>query len=249
MLDHSIFVFFNCCQLINDVLQDLGYFLRLYERRNKFSYQLRQKLKERNQMKIKLSACVIQKFNWYELIRNYLNFKERKDFVPIDIVYEPTLKENKSIECFFAPKIYFGYTTAVERTKKGTKIIERCISRQCHYCNNFFIKSAEKMQKHLSVCSGKTDFTYSFDNEKILDYQDHYKNLGDLPFSIYFDFETTTGSVVFFVAKMNGVSYCIIAAFHLELNIPRLVIYRSYGQNPNELFSLTHFQALKHSFF
>ena len=75
MLDHSIFVFFNCCQLVNDVLQDFGYFLRLYERRNKFSYQLRKKLKERNQMKIKLSACVIQKFNWYELIRNYLNFK------------------------------------------------------------------------------------------------------------------------------------------------------------------------------
>ena len=105
------------------------------------------------------------------------------------------------------------------------------------------------MQKHLSVCSGKTDFTYSFDNKKNLDYQDHYKNLGDLPFNIYFDFETTTGSVVFFVAKMNGVSYCIIAAFHPELNIPRLVIYKSYGQNPNELFSLTHFQALEYSFF
>ena len=57
------------------------------------------------------------------------------------------------------------------------------------------------MQKHLSVCSEKAGFTYSFDNGKILDYQDHYKNLGDLPFSIYYDFETTTGNVVFFDAK------------------------------------------------
>ena len=105
------------------------------------------------------------------------------------------------------------------------------------------------MQKHLSLCSGKAGFTYSFDNGKILDYQDHYKNLGNLPFSIYFDFETTTGSVVFFDAKMYVVSYCIIAAFHPELNIPRLVIYRSYDQNPNELTSLTHFQALEYNFF
>ena len=121
-------------------------------------------------MKRELSACVTQKFNGYELIRNSLNFKEREDFVSILIVFEPTLKENKSIECFFAPKIYLGYTTAVERTKKGTKIIEQCVARQCHYCNNFFIKSAEKMQKRLSVCSGKAGFTYSFDNGKILDY-------------------------------------------------------------------------------
>ena len=105
------------------------------------------------------------------------------------------------------------------------------------------------MQKHLSVCSGKAGFTYSFDNGKILDYQSHYKNLADLPFSVYYDFETTTGSVVFFDAKMYVVSYCILAAFQPELNIPRLVIFRSYDQNPNELTSLTHFQALEYNFF
>ena len=242
MLDHSIFGFFDRCQSINNVLQDFGYFLRFYERRNKFRYQLRQKLKEKNKMKRELSACVIQNFNGYKLIRNSLNSKERKDFVPVDIVYEPVLNENKSIECFFAPKIYLGYTTAVERTKKGKEIIERCVAGQCHYCNNFFIKSAEKMQKHLSVCSGKAGFTYSFDNGKILDYQSHYKNLADLPFSVYYDFETTTGSVIFFDANMYVVSYCIIVAFHPELSIPRIVILRSYDQNPNELISLTHFK-------
>ena len=148
MLDHSIFFFFfNRCQSINNVLNYFGYFLRFYERRNKFRYQLRQKLKEKNQMKRELSACVIQKFNGYELIRNSLNSKERKDFVPIDIVYKPTLKEIKSIECFFAQNIYLGYTTAVERTKYGKKIIERCVARQCHYCNNFFYQKCRKNAK------------------------------------------------------------------------------------------------------
>ena len=55
-------------------------------------------------MKRELSACVIQKFNGYELIGNSINSTERKDLVLIDIGYEPTLKENKSIECFFCTK-------------------------------------------------------------------------------------------------------------------------------------------------
>ena len=81
------------------------------------------------------------------------------------------------------------------------------------------------MKKHLSICSGKAGFTFSFDNGKIVDYQDHYRSLGDLPFSIYHDFETTTGSVVFFDAKINMVSYCMVVAFHPDLKIPRLMIF------------------------
>ena len=40
----------------------------------------------------------------------------------------------------------------------------------------------------------------------------------------------------------------MIVAFHPELKIPRLVIFRSYDQNPNALISLTHFQALQYKF-
>ena len=40
----------------------------------------------------------------------------------------------------------------------------------------------------------------------------------------------------------------MIVAFHPELKIPRLVIFRSYDQNPNALISLTHFQALQYNF-
>ena len=104
MLNHSIFVFFDRCKVINEVLSEYGFFLRFYEWRNKFRYQLKQKLKGKNQMKRELSACVIQKFNSYELLRNHLNSKERKDFIPVDVVYEPTLNDNKAIECFLHRK-------------------------------------------------------------------------------------------------------------------------------------------------
>ena len=41
------------------------------------------------------------------------------------------------------------------------------------------------MKEHLSCCVGKAGFTFSFDNRKVIDYQDHYSNLGDMPFSLY----------------------------------------------------------------
>ena len=141
------------------------------------------------------------------------------------MVYELTLNKNKIIECFFTPKIRLGFRTTIKKSKKGGNVLNHTHVKQCHYCNNYFIKSDEKMKKHLSICSGKAGFTFSFDNGKIVDYQDHYRSLGDLPFSIYHDFETTTGSVVFFDAKINMVSYCMAVAFHPDLKIPRLMIF------------------------
>ena len=179
----------------------LVFFLRFYERRNKFRYQLRRKLKEKNEMKRELSACVVEKFNGFEILRKHLNSTEKHEFIPIDVVYEPTLNESKPIECFFAPEIFLAYKATIERMKLSKKICINLKVRQCHYCYNYFVKSTEKMEKHLSCCAGKAGFTFSFDNVKILDYQDHYKNIGDLPFSLYYNFETTTGSVVFLMQK------------------------------------------------
>ena len=55
-------------------------------------------------MKTKLSACVIQKFNGYDLLRNTLQCSEKTELVPIDIVYEPTLDVIKPILCFLEHK-------------------------------------------------------------------------------------------------------------------------------------------------
>ena len=195
MLDHPIFGFFDRCREINNVLSEFGFFLRFYEKRSKFPFQLRQKLKDKNHIKRELSTCIIQKFNGYELLWNHLNSIERRDFIPIDIVYEPTLDEKKNIECFFTPKNVLEYRSTVEKSRKGGKIFNHTNAKQYHYCNNFVIKSDEKMKQHLSICAGKAGYTFSFDNGKIVHYQDHYKNFGDLPFSIYYDFETATGGV------------------------------------------------------
>ena len=104
------------------------------------------------------------------------------------------------------------------------------------------------MQEHTSCCAGQSGFSYSFDNDKIINYQDNFNKIGDLPFAIYYDFETTTGSTVFFDAKMYVVSYCIVVAFHPSLNLPHLFIYRAYDQTKEELESVSFFYRSKRFF-
>ena len=55
-----------------------SYFLRFYKRRNKFRFQIRKKLTGKDESKRELSACVVQKFNGYELLRNHLNSNRGK---------------------------------------------------------------------------------------------------------------------------------------------------------------------------
>lgn len=142
MLDHSHFGFFERCRLINEILSEHNYFLKFYERRNKFRYQLRQKLKTKNEVKRELSACAIQIFNECELLKNHLNIGERQVYVPIGIVYKLTLDVKKPILCFYAPSIHLGYHTNFEKTRGGKKYSAHTAARQCHYCKDYFMKSA-----------------------------------------------------------------------------------------------------------
>ena len=65
--------------------------------------------------------------------------------------------------------------------------------------------------------------------------------MGDVLFSIYFDFETTRGNAVFFDSKIFVASYCMIVSFNRRLGFPKIIIYRSFDQTENEIFSVNHF--------
>ena len=128
-------------------------FLRFYEHRNKFRYQLRQKLQSKNEMKAELSSCFIQKFNGYDLLRVELALDERKNLLPVDIVYEPTQDKNKPIYCYFAPKIHLAFQSVYEGFKNGKKISFNCSSaKQCPYCTNFFVKSEKDARTCFMLC-------------------------------------------------------------------------------------------------
>ena len=248
--DHPVFNFFDRCQNINEVLLNNGYFLRFYERRNKFRCRIRKKLKTKNESRQELSSCVIQKFIGYEILRNHLMNDEKKDYIPIDIVYEPTLDDTREIDFYFAYDISLAFFCQADKFRGRNRKFDAQRTRQRHFCNNYFVKSFEKMQKHISVWSDQAVIIFSFENRQIISYQDNYSSLGDLSFSVYYHFETTNiGYGVFFDEKMFVISYCIIVAFHPEINLPRIVIYRSFDQTKNELQSLVHFEILENGFF
>ena len=52
--------------------------------------------------------------------------------------------------------------------------------------------------------------------------------MGDLSFTAYFDFETTIGDTVVNDTKMFVISYCQIFAFCPDLNLHKIVIFRSF---------------------
>ena len=57
------------------------------------------------------------------------------------------------------------------------------------------------MNHHLSVCAAKAGVTYSFDNGKIIDYQDNYKFMMDIPFSVYLILTQQEEVLFFFLCK------------------------------------------------
>ena len=78
-------------------------------------------------------------------------------------------------------------------------------------------------------------------NTKIVSFQDNFSHLRDLPFVVYFDFETTTRDNVFNDKKMFVISYCQEHAFHPDLNIDKVVVFCSFHQTEDETYDLNHF--------
>ena len=119
------------------------------------------------------------------------------------------------------------------------------MANEVHTKHSFFLKFFDRRDKFRflikkkvegkhKVCAAKEGITYSFDNENITSFQDSYRYQGNLPFTVYFDFETTTGDLIFFNRIMYVVSYCQIYIFHPGLNLDKMVIFRSFQENAGE---------------
>ena len=84
-------------------------------------------------------------------------------------------------------------------------------------CLKFYINVRIKTFKHL------------FDNMKFV---------GDVPFSIYFDFKTTADKKVYNFeedASLYPVSYTFVVAFHHLLNLEKLSVVRSFNHTYEQL--------------
>ena len=126
------------------------------------------------------------------------------------------------VPCYFTDKIHLAYRSYIGKYAKEKEKIKCPIVRQCPFCENFFAKNEENMKHHIKICAAQEGITYCFNNGDIISFQDNFKYLDDVPFTVYFHFETTTGDTVFFDPKIFVVSYCQTKSFHPSLNLENL---------------------------
>ena len=102
---------------------------------------------------------------------------------------------------------------------------------QCYAWNKFFVEK-KSLEKHLNVCGHIPGNMNNFENQNIQTFLENVKFVGDLPFFIYFDFESTSGKKVYNFDEdrtLYPVSYAFVVAFHRCLNIEKIFVVKSFN--------------------
>ena len=238
--------FFNMCYELTMILSQSGYFLRVFELKKKFRHLFLKKADEQKIVK-QLSSCLTEKFNGFSIIRAEYEKKVRKEFSPIDIIYKPPKDINIEPLCYYSTNITLAYSACYPKKYSKTKTEYQVRSskvQSCHYCNHFFVHNNRKFQRHIKHCSGRPGIIYNFTNQSLISYEDKFKSKGDLPFTIYFDFETTAPTENCLdpeQKKMFVVSYVLIAAFHPHLQLDKIIVNRSFAHSLEQLASIDNF--------
>ena len=231
--------FNNVCYKINEILTEFGFFLRVFEQKNKYRQLLIKKPEKQNQVK-QLASCLIQKYNGFQVIKSVFNKRQRRTFSPVDIIYIPTKNAQILPLCFYTTNIANAYTALFS---EGMKTRRAFTIYECYYCNKFF-RAKSKVENHLKVCSGKPGVVSNFCSRTITSFEDNYKLKGDVPFAIYFDFETTAPTDSDYLnpeeKKMFVMSYVIVVAFHPHFNFERVIVQRSMCHPKKEMLSVNY---------
>ena len=54
-----------------------------------------------------------------------------------------------------------------------------------------FFGKADKQKIHIGNCSGVPGIICNFNNKNLITFEDNFKSKGDVPMTMYFDFEAT----------------------------------------------------------
>ena len=93
--------------------------------------------------------------------------QERKEFIPIKIVYEPVYNENIPVPCFFTDQIYLAYRSYVGRFEKRKELISIELSGNATTVKISLLRMTS-LWKNMSICAAREGITYSFDNDQLI---------------------------------------------------------------------------------
>ena len=232
--------FENQCFKINRILSRNNMFLRVFELKDKFHYIVKQNSEQKKYFS-EVSACVIERFNGFSIVRLEFDNEIRKEFTPVDIIYKPVIKLQAILNCFFTNQLHLAYKAVYNQTTKWDKLKISC-AFQCYFCGKFWTRKI-KLETHMKNCLGKPGFVYNFQTRNLLTFEENLKFKRDVPLTTYIDFETTAPTDCCLDPesnKMNVISYVIILAFHPKLQLPRIIIERSFGHSLEKLCQIDY---------
>lgn len=120
----------NRCVLVNVLPAKCVSFLKFFQRRQKFKDLMKKKDQGKNKVTRTISSPALEKFDGYEKIRYQLVTQEKRNLVPLDIVYEPGFDESVPVQCclclfnvFLVFISFLAYKTYIGQMKNGQKRI------------------------------------------------------------------------------------------------------------------------------
>ena len=238
ILDLNLNHFDEMCYNINDILLKENMFLRICEIKDKYRYLFHENKDAKNCIR-SLSSCIKEKFNGFGWCELKFASKEKTDLIPVNVLYKPIKKSENFVKCYFANDLKNAYRTTYE---KSLRQHTANTLYECYYCNDFWLVKS-KYEKHLKTCGKKPGVVYDFTLKNIVTFEDNFKYYGDLPFSVYADFETTAPTQSHLnpeQKEMFAVSYSLIFAWHPDLNLPRQMVVRGYNHSLEELSNLNY---------
>ena len=149
-------------------------FSRVYEQRNKFRYVIEKGVQGKNNVTFDLSLCLITKFNGCNILKAQIK-GEKKQAVPIDIVYIPVKGSDETLNCYFTNNLHLLYRLLCSREniKTGETTIEKLSARQCYYYDKYF-SNISKFNGHVKCCSDIASIIYKFERKNIVSFQDNF---------------------------------------------------------------------------
>ena len=121
----------------------------------------------------------------------WLEFAKKltQKFVPIDIIYKTVRKCPKIINCYFSSKLNLAFSSTFSENFK----IRHGTAFQYYYCSNWYDRK-DKFNRHLNCCVRKPGYVYNFNIQTLVIFEENLKFKGDIPLSVYIDFETTAST-------------------------------------------------------
>ena len=190
---------------MNCFLSEFNYFLRVFELKNKSRHLTIKEPRKQNIVR-EISSWITENYNGFQAIFIEFARKKKKKFKLIDIIYKPTKNREISVPCYFTQgisKAYHNFYSVGDKTKHGFG------SYECYYCRKFFLRQ-DRHKRHVENYAGIPGIVYNFKTKNLITFQDNFDAKGDLPFVMYFDFETTAATDNIFDPEQKKCLLCLM---------------------------------------